>query len=257
MKHKQPLLLTGILLSFAAIVPANAEYFTDRYPLVSGNQPGSLFKPVNAPSGTTLSRSEGWEELTATVYPDNDVVFPGTGAWPDPLESKVGANPGWNAIDKTANGSGGGPYPSSASIYYGGTSSTINNDGGELSIVSSAGGGLLSGVKTVVFQIDIGEAWTYDLYNNVAPVLTYVSNTGSGAVTLAHQSLYKETPNGTVSMPSGTESLNINSRAYQFNLDGLGTISSFAIKFRGVQHSQLYGVGLQQFNAVASGSLLP
>lgn len=249
------MLLTGLLLSFAAIVPANAEYFTDRYPLVAGNQPGSLFKPVNGPSGST-SRSEGWEELTSTAYPDNDVLFPGSDTWPDPLESKVGANPGWNAILKTANGAGGGPYPSGGSIYYGGTSATVNNDGGELSI-SAENTSVLSGVKTVVFQIDIGEAWTYDLYNNVAPVLTYVSDTGSGTVTLAYQSLYKETPNGTVSMPSGTENLNINSRAYQFSFDGLGTISKFTIKFRGVQHAQLYGAGLQQFNAVASGSLLP
>jgi hypothetical protein len=249
------MLLTGILLSFAAIVPANAEYFTDRYPLVAGNQPGSLFKPVNGPVGST-ARSEGWEELTATAYPDNDVLFPGSDAWPDPLESKVGANPGWNAIDKTANGTGGGPYPAGGSMYFGGTSATINNDGGELTIASTSTA-VLSGVKTVVFQIDIGEAWTYDLYNNVAPVLTYVSTTGSGTVSLSYQSLYKETPNGTVSMPSGTENLNINSRAYQFSFDGLGTITSFTIKFRGVQHAQLYGVGLQQFDAVASGSLLP
>ncbi len=255
MKHKQPMLLTAILLSFAAIVPSNAEYFTDRYPLVAGNQPGSLFKPVTAPVGST-SRSEGWEELTAIAYPDNDVTFPGTAAWPDPLESLVGANAGLSTILKTANGTGGGPYPASGSIYYGGMSSTINNDGGELSIATETTS-VLSGVKTVVFQIDIGEAWTYDLYNNVAPVLVYTSSTGSGTVALAYESLYKETPNGTVSMPSGTENLNINSRAYQFSLDGLGTITSFRIKFRGVQHAQLYGVGLQQFNTAASGSLLP
>jgi hypothetical protein len=256
MKQKSSLLLTGILLS-SAVTSVHAEYFTDRYPLVAGNQPGSLFKPVTAPFGTSASISEGWEELTSLAYPDNDVIFPGTDSWPDPLESKVGANFGSNAIDKTANGSGGGPYPAATSMYYGGTSSSTNNDGGELTIESTTGAGLLSGVRTVVFQIDIGEAWTYDLYNNVAPVLTYVSDTGSGAVTLAYQSLYKETPNGTVSMPSGIEPLNINSRAYQFNLNGLGNISKLTIKFRGVQHAQLYGVGLQQFNAVASGSLLP
>lgn len=248
-------MLSGILFAAVSVGSASAEYFTDKSP-AAGAQPGSLYVPVSAPSGTTASLSEGWEELTATAYPDNDVTFPGTGTWLAALESLVGDDAGSNGLLKTANGFAGGPYPASASIYYGGILNVANTDGGKLT-VSASGAGLLSGVKTVVFQIDIGEAWTYDLYNNVAPVLTYTTSAGTFTAPLAFQSLYKETFNGTVSMPSGTEDLNINSRAYQFDLGGeTGTITSFSISFRGVQHAQLYGAGLQQFNARTFSTLL-
>lgn len=249
-------MLSGLLFATVSIGSAHAEYFTDKSP-AAGAQPGSLYVPVSAPSGTTASLSEGWEELTATAYPDNDVTFPGTGTWPAALESLAGDDAGSNGLLKTANGFAGGPYPAGSAIYYGGILSVANTDGGKLTVTAS-GAGLVAGVKTVVFQIDIGEAWTYDLYNGVAPVLTYTTSGGTFTAPLAYQSLYKETFNGTVSMPSGTEDLNINSRAYQFDLsDETGTITSFSIDFRGVQHAQLYGAGLQQFNAEATGSLLP
>lgn len=256
MRHTKNI-LTGFLFAAASVLPASAEYFTDKDLVTAGNQPGSLYRPVTAPAGNTASKSEAWEELTATAYPDNDVTFPGTGAWPDPLESQVGPNNGSSTLNKTANGFAGGPYPASAAIYYGGVFSVPNTNGGEIT-VEAAGSAVLAAVKTVVFQIDLGEAWTYDLYSGAAPVLTYTTSSGTGTATLAYQSLYKETFNGTVSMPSGTEDLNINSRAYQFNLSGVtGTITKIQIKFQGVQHAQLYGAAIQQFNAASSVSILP
>lgn len=258
MKTKHTLFIVGSCLASLLTTSVHAEYFTDKDPVTSGAQPGSLFVPVAAPTGTTSSISEGWEELTAAAYPDNDVGFPGTGTWPEALESQVGDDAGSNGLDKFSNGFAGGPYPASSGIYYGGMLTIPNTDGGELGVDISAAG-LLPGVKTVVLQLDIGEAWTYDLYNDEPPVLTYTTSSGSGTATLSYQILYKETYNGTVSMPSGTEELNINSRAYQFDLSGVtGTITSLSISFNGVQHAQLYGAGLQQFDAASTSvSLLP
>lgn len=238
-------------------LPLQAEYFLDADTVTPGSQPGSKFVPVTAPTGTVDKFSEGWEKLTSTQNPGVSVGFPGSGTWQAVAYSHVGLDAPLNSVVKTGNGFGGlgGPYPASASIYYGGMSSVPNLDGGELTFAAS-GAGVLPALKTVVFQIDIGEAWTYDLYNNVAPVLHYTSTTTSGTISASFSSLYKETANGTVTMPSGDEPLNINSRAYQFNLSGLGTITGFTITFRGVQHAQLYGAGLQQFDAAASTSLL-
>lgn len=240
-------------LGFAAIsaTPSHAEYFLDKDPGTAGNQSGSTYVPVTAPTGSA-NISEGWEQLTASQYPDVNAGFPGSADWDDVALSHVGTHDETSYLYKSANGVGGGPYPASASIYFGGTSSTTNIDGGELTIATDSA---LSGVKTVVFQLDIGEAWTYDLY--AVPVLHYtLVGGGGGSVNAAYQSLYKEVANGQVYMNGVWENLNINSRAYQFNLNGLGTIESFSIKFKGVQHAQVHGAGLQQFDVAAGSSLL-
>ena len=247
------------IVGFVAVsmTPAFGEYFLDTDPIASGNQPGSIYVPRSAPGGTVNSTSEGWEQLTAGQNPDVNVGFPGNDDWEDVAFSHVGTYQGNSYFFKTANGPGdaGGPYPASASIYFGGTNPTHNYDGGELTVFTDSGQ-VLTGVKTVVFQLDIGEAWTYDLY--AVPVLHYtLSGGGGGSVSAAYQSLYKEVANGQVYMDGKWEDLNINSRAYQFNLNGLGTIESFSISFKGVQHAQVYGAGLQQFDAAAGASILP
>ncbi|MDB6080233.1 MAG: hypothetical protein JWO82_3980 [Akkermansiaceae bacterium] len=229
-----------------------AEYVTDADPVTAGNQPGSVYSPVSL-TGTT--KSEGWTAMTAANYPGNG-GFPGTSAWTGPLASQVGPNAGANGLAKLANGTAGGPYPSSGSIYHGGVLSIPNTFGGTLAAQAS-GTGLLSGVKTVVFQLDIGEAWTYDLYNDVAPVLTYTTSAGTFTVNASFASKYAKVYNGQVLMNGENVDLYINSRSYQFNLSGVsGTITSLSVKFNGVQHSQVYGAGLQQSTTTYTTSVL-
>lgn len=252
MKIKSIVAIVGFVA--ASATHSYGEYFLDKDPGTAGNQSGSVHVPVAAPGGNTVSSSEGWEKLTATQYPAVKAGFPGSADWNTVAASHVGANSGTSYLYKTANGAGGGPYPASRSIYFGGTSATTNLDGGELSVYTDATK-VIPGLKTAVLQIDIGEAWTYDVY--AAPVLYYnLAGGGSGSLAASYQTLYKEVGNGQIWMDGKWEVLNINSRAYQFNLNGIGTIESFAIVFKGVQHAQLHGIGLQQFNAAAGGPII-
>ncbi|RYD24398.1 MAG: hypothetical protein EOP88_00290 [Verrucomicrobiaceae bacterium] len=135
MKQQSKAMLSGILFAAVSTGAANAEYFTDKSP-AAGAQPGSLYVPVSAPSGTTASLSEGWEELTATAYPDNDVTFPGTGTWPAALESLVGDDAGSNGLLKTTNGFAGGPYPASGSELAVGLSNDADRGQSIASVIS-------------------------------------------------------------------------------------------------------------------------
>ena len=199
MKPKSIIAILGV--AALSVTSSHAEYFLDLDPVATGNQSGSKYVAVTQPTGTTVSSSEAWEKLTATQYPDVNAGFPGSADWDAVAFSHIGTNFGTSYLFKTANGSGGfgGPYPASGSIYFGGTSSTTNLDGGELTIYTDATKAI-SGLKTAVLQLDIGEAWTYDIYS--APVLYYsLVGGGGGSVGPAYQTLYQRVAND--SMPPG------------------------------------------------------
>lgn len=237
---------TDTILKIAAasllmVSAARAEYVVDADSSTPGNQPGSVYTPIGL-GGTTMS--EGWEKLTSTLYPGNG-SFPGTSAWVGALGSQVGPDAGANGLGKVSNGFAGGPYPASASVYFGGILNAPNVNGGTLEVDASSTG-LLSGVKTVVFHLDIGEAWTYDLYNRVAPSITVNTTSGTFTRSAVFASRYAKVYNGQVWMNGKYEDLYINSRAYQFDLNSLGTVTGFTITFSGVQHAQVHGLGLEQ-----------
>jgi hypothetical protein len=243
-------LLKIALVSTLIAGSVHAEYLADKDPVTAGNQPGSVYAPVTL-SGTTMS--EGWEQLTSTIYPGNG-GFPGTSAWVGALGSQVGTDAGANGLGKVSNGLAGGPYPASSSIYFGGILNIPNTNGGTLEVDASSTG-FLSGTKTVVFHLDIGEAWTYDLYNGTAPVMTVTSSSGTYTVNASYASRYAKVYNGQVLMNGVYEDLYINSRAYQFDLNSVpGTVSGFTITFTGVQHAQIHGLGLQQSTDVYTGT---
>lgn len=255
MNNTSDFLLKLGLSSLLFAATASAEYKADKDPVTAGNQPGSVYTPVTL-SGTT--RSEGWESLTASNYPGNG-SFPGTAAWVSALASQVGANAGSAGLAKLSNGAAGGPYPASSSIYFGSFGSVPNTYGGTLAVQAS-GTAVLSGVKTVVFQLDIGEAWTYDLHDDDQPVLTYTTSAGTFTAPAAtYASRYAKVFNGQVLMNGVLEDLYINSRAYQFDVSGAGSaILSFSIRFDGVEHAQVHGTGLQQTTTTTaiSGNVL-
>ncbi|EAQ81548.1 hypothetical protein DSM3645_28242 [Blastopirellula marina DSM 3645] len=171
--------------------------------------------------------------------------FPGSGAWPNPIGSDLGGDA---TLNKTANGTGGGPYPASGSIYYGGFSGDINNNGGTLAVADATP---ISNLQTVSLQIQIGEAWTYDFYNEVLPTLSY--NGGAQSVAPTTSSLLEQFYNGTVEMPTGPEDVFINTYLLTWDLSGIvGTIADFAVSFTGVQHAQLYTLRLDQSDQVSA-----
>ncbi len=186
--------------------------------------------------------------------------FPGSGVWPRAITSQTvhGIHGDGDAgLYKAKNGTGGGPYPAGGSIYFGGFSGDINNDGGTLAVYDSTP---IVNVKTVTFQFVIGEAWTYDLWNRADPILKVngvATNGGAGGalptgtpVALTYSEVLEREFNGTVEMPSGTENLYNNLRAYQWDLSSIvDPITSFSIEFTGVQHAQLYALQLDQSDA--------
>lgn len=176
--------------------------------------------------------------------------FPGSGAWSAPIESNVGGDA---QLKKVSNGTGGGPYAASASIYYGGFSATPNTNGGTLAVTDTSP---VANLKTVVFQVQIGEAWTYDFFNHTAPVLSYNGGTQNLVATWDRNAVQEFV--GTVTMPTGEEPIYKNLWAYQWDLSGIGTaITDISLSFTGVQHAQLYGLQLNQSDQVYNSATGP
>jgi hypothetical protein len=200
--------------------------------------------------GTT--QYDEWDNLTAGANPGFP-GFPGSGAWPNAIGSNVGAS-GDATLEKTANGTGGGPYPAGASIYYGGFSAAINNDGGTLAVSDATP---VANLANVVFQLEIGEAWTFDFFNDVLPTLSYNGGAQNLAATDAY--LLHQLDNGTVTMPTGEETVYINTHLLQWDLSGIGDgpITDFEISFTGVQHAQLYGLQLDQSDSYSRYEPVP
>lgn len=206
-----------------------------------------------APQTVTLTGNtsyDGWSNagLTAGSNPGFPGFFTSTTAWPNAIGSNV-AGSGDATLNKTANGAGGGPYPASGSLYFASFGDVPNTFGGSLAVTEATP---LAELKTIVFQLEIGEAWTYDLYNHTLPTLTYTYNDGTGDVTVSSvvadfSSVLVKADNGTVEMPSGTETVYINLYAMQWDLSAVnGEITNFSIEFSGVEHAQVYAMQLDQ-----------
>lgn len=204
------------------------------------------------PGLTGNTAFSGWDSLNAGTYPGYG-AFPGTGAWPSALNPNVSGS-GSAKLNKVANGAGGGPYVASGSIYFGGFSSTVNFFGGTLAVTNAAP---VANLANIVFQLQIGEAWTYDLFNHALPVLSF--NGGAQNIAATYSAVTEKYDNGTVTMPTGEETVYINTYMLQWDLTGLGAITSYSISFSGVQHAQVYAARVDESDVYAripgSGSL--
>lgn len=225
-----------------------------------------------APISLTLNGAtayDGWNNLTyANGY--SGVSFPGTGAWKtsggdwtsyDPGTGAVGAigsNTGGSGdalLYKIGNGAAGGPYPAGSSIYFGGASAQVNYDGGTLGFADATP---LSELKTVAFQVELGEAFGYDFFNHTLPVLTYTTESGTSTITASYSDLISQIYSGSITMPSGLEDIYKNTWGLQYDLSGVSeTILSYQVSFTGVQHAQLYSAQMDQSTAAYESILFP
>lgn len=200
------------------------------------------------PTMTGNTQYDGWIGFSSTNYPGYG-AFPGTAPWPASIGSNrtlantFNANePGDASLAKVANGSGGGPYVASGSVYFGGFSPNSNTNGGTLAVVDPTP---VANLQNVVFQIQISEAWGYDFFDDILPVLSY--NGGGQGLAATTAFTVERFYNGTVQMPTGPEDMYINTYLLQWDLTGVGVpITDFSIEFTGVQHAQLYGLRLDQ-----------
>ncbi len=156
---------------------------------------------------------DGWDDLTvsnpqvAAAIPPF-VGFPGAAPWPEPIESHV-AGSGDATFDKTA----GNGYPATSSIY----TSPFSN--GSFSVADSTP---VAGIETVMFQIQIGAGSAGYLDGN--PTLTL---NGSTLVPLADSAVISS---GIINDP-GFGPIDVGTLAYQWDLTGLGPVTSFDVEF--------------------------
>jgi hypothetical protein len=195
---------------------------------------------------------DGWENITLINFPGYG-NFPGTTPWPAPIGSNVFGS-GDATLNKTQNAASGGPYPGSASLYFGNFIDAPNTFGGTVEIADSTP---VVNLKTIVFQLQIGEANGYSFFDNAHPVLTL--NNNGVELSPTYFSLFDKTPNGTFELPEGgTADLYNNSFAFQWDVSEFSDpITSFAISFSGVAHSQVYWMQLDQSDAAYAESVLP
>jgi hypothetical protein len=204
---------------------------------------------VNFKSGS--SGSDAWVNVNSSNFSGYG-GFPGNSAWPAPIGSNGIGSGDADLIRVAGSPTGGGPFLSSSSIYFGNYAQVPNAMGGTLRVSDLTP---LANLKTVVFQIQIGEVTGYDLYS--APSLKI--NGGSSIVNLLFSGILNRFQNGTYPSPATglDEPVYVNTRAYQWDVSSLETVTSFAIDFSGVTHSQIYGLQLDQSSSVFSTAVIP
>lgn len=189
------------------------------------------------------SQYEGWEGLTAANY--NQALygggFPGGAPWTAPIDSNI-LNSDGNANFNKLLGNG---YPSGASIYAPFTSS-------EFGVFSTS---VVSGLETVVFQIDIGPGDGGNFFDAV-PTLSLTHDGGS---TLSIAATYTLVGAGAFPfsnplnpLESGTTSLWM----YQWDLSSYTGITSYDVTWQTHKHSQIYTLQLDSGNTF-SGMAIP
>ena len=127
---------------------------------------------VNFTGGGATNYS-GWSNLGAS-YSSYGGGFPGRQPWPAPIPATAGATAA--SLNRTAGGIGGatGPYVtgnqirdtngvlfSTGSVYFGSFSGVTNTFGGTVQVAQP---GPLSGLQTIVFQVQIGNAFGFDFF---------------------------------------------------------------------------------------------
>ncbi len=223
--------------------------------------------PVAVEMGGT-TKYDGWYNLssaekTKVIHGESETIPGNTGyptffqannPWPSPIDSQLNSNPSNAAtLNKTANGAGGmtfAPFPSGDSIYFGGMGDVPNTFGGTLTVFED---NPVLDLGTIVFQVQIGETFTYDFYNGAGPQLTL--NYGDSLSTTIEadiSDLILAAYNGSVEMPTGPEGelqdedIYINLYGFQWDVSDYEDITSFSIAFSGVEHAQLYALQLDQ-----------
>lgn len=172
---------------------------------------------------------DGWDNLTVTnpqvaAASPSFPSFPGSTLWPEAIESHV-AGSGDATFDKTA----GFGYPAGGSIY----SSPFDN--GSYSVADSTP---VAGIETVLFQIQIGAGSAG--YLDGTPTLTV---NGSTLVPLADSAVISS---GIINDPQ-FGNIDLGTLAYQWDLTGLGPVTSFDVEFTTDGTStQIYALQLDQ-----------
>lgn len=184
-------------------------------------------------AGTTF-RSK-WTNLTVGSNPG----YPGfndPSGWPTTISGGESANAQLNKISGTGN-------PGSGSLYVGGFGGIPNTLATTLSIVDTISG---IDLQKVTFQITIGQAYGYDFYDGLKPVLNY--NGGSQSLIAPVAVVVDQIQNGTFPDPvNGPQPVYITLYRLEWDLSAItDPISSIEIRWSAVEHSQIYALQLDE-----------
>jgi len=195
-------------------------------------------------SGSGASSFDGWANITSASFSGYG-GFPGTSGWPNSIGSNVEASGDSELARIAGSPTGGGPFLASDSIYFGSFTQVPNALGGTLRVSDMTP---LPNLKTLVFQIQIGEADGYDFHDPTGyPVLRMNGQTNAVSATY-EPVLLGRYQNGTFFSPETEkeEPVYVNTWAFQWNLAEGTTVSSFQIEFSAVTHAQVYALQLDQ-----------
>lgn len=225
-----PLLLCALVAG-----AAHADVISDLNPV-----------PVTGLHGATST--DRWTGLNSANHPGYP-GFPGSGAWPAPIVAD-GSSPGAATLNKTS----GNAALLSTSVYFGAFTNIPQAYGGSLGATDSTP---IASLKTVVFQLEIGQANGFDLWNGAAPTLTL--NGGGASFNPVGTTIIKQAQNGTFTDPNNNpQPVYLTLYGYQYDLSAAtAPISSYTVDFSGVQHSQVYAMQLDAGDVAEAGSVLP
>jgi hypothetical protein len=191
---------------------------------------------INFAGGGSKSYS-AWSNVNSFNYSGYG-SFPGNSPWPSPIRATEGStNSTLNRI--AGSPTGGGPFLASESIYFGSFSQVPNALGGTLRLSNSLS---LTNLRTLVFQIQIGEAIGYDFFSPSG--FPKLSLNGETYNTALYTNLVNRYQNGVFPSPETGEDepVWVNTWAFQWNLTSPTNINNYAIDFSGVTHSQVYAL---------------
>ena len=195
---------------------------------------------------------DGWENVTSLNYSGYG-GFPGGSTWPTPIGSNSSGSEDAVLLRLSGSPTGGGPFLATDSIYFGNFSQSPNALGGTLAVKDETP---LTGVQTIVLQIQVGEALGYDFHDPAGYPVLKLNNSGIAIPASFSPFVVARYQNGTfISPETGAEPIYVNTWAFQWNLSAGVTVSSFQIEFSCVTHAQIYALRLDQSAALQTNQI--
>lgn len=209
-------------------------------------------REVKFDSGSSVF--DGWKNLNSANFSGYG-SFPGSSPWPSPIDSNTDGSE--DAVLSRVAGSGGaGPFLSSSSIYFGSFFQVPNALGGTLRVSDSSP---LAGLRTVLLQIQVGEAAGYDFRQPTGYPMLKINGTTNAISPSFPRYLLGHFQSGTFPSPATglDEPVYINTWIFQWNLGEGVAVSSLEIDFSCVTHAQVYELQLDQATAAFSSQIIP
>lgn len=201
-----------------------------------------------------VSFFDAWKNLTSANFSGYG-SFPGSSPWPSPIGSNTDGS-GDAVLNRVSGVGGAGPFLSSSSIYFGSFAQIPNALGGTLRISDSSP---LAGLRTVLLQIQIGEAVGYDFRQPSGYPVLKINGTTNVIAPSFPRYLLGHFQSGVFPSPETNqdEPVYVNTWIFQWNLAEGVNVSSLEIDFSCVTHAQVYELQLDQAAAAFTTQIVP